>query len=122
MSEDTNDIVETLRQMADSLAAGPDPGYPSEGLPVGSWVRSERINRLGFVTDAFYSGKDLGGQNIIIYSLLLLPKISGYSSSLSNNDQYYLTNEYEYEITAYLMMKPINIAKLMMELTGRELP
>ncbi len=121
MSIDTKDILDTLRHMAESISSGPGEEYPEEALPLGTWVRSDRLDRLGFVTDAFYAGQDLDGQRIIIYSLLLLPKIGGYISHLSNNDQYYLTNEYEYEVTAYLMMNPINIAKLMMELTGREL-
>lgn len=121
MSTDTKDILDTLRQMSETISSGPDSQYPAEALPLGSWVRSDRLKRLGFVTDAFYAGQDLDGQRIIIYSLLLLPKIGGYVSHPSNDDQYYLTNEYEYEITAYLMMNPINIAKLMMELTGREL-
>ena len=121
MSAHTKNNLDTLRQMSETISSGSDPEYPIEALPLGSWVRSDRLKRLGFVADAFYAGQDLDGQRIIIYSLLLLPQLSGYMSHLSDNEQYYLTNEYEYEITAYLMMNPINIAKLMMELTGREL-
>ncbi len=121
MTKSTNDIFETLQQMAESLAEGRDMDYPNEALPVGTWVRSERLGRLGFITDAFYGDKDLDNQNIIVYTLLLIPNRNKFSPSKGGADQYYLTNEYEYEVTAYLMMNPINVANLMLELGGRML-
>ena len=40
------------------------------------------------------------------------------SKLLKQDEQWYLTNEYEYEVTGYLMMNPIDVSKIMIRLEG----
>lgn len=86
--------------------------YPSEALPLGTYARSKQLNRLGVIVDAFYGKKDAIGQSIIIYSLLLFPKKPAIVSDPPLDIPYYLINELEYDIIAYLMMDPIDIAQV----------
>ena len=118
MNKQKNDISGTIQDLARSLAEGSSTGYPKEALPTGTWANSNRLSRLGLITDAFYGDKDVDGQNIIVYTLLLIPTRGGMSNFYKQDQQYYLTNEYEYEITAYLMMNPVDMSKLMIELGG----
>tara|TARA_Y100000592_G_C5480497_1_gene325168 strand:- start:816 stop:1184 length:369 start_codon:yes stop_codon:yes gene_type:complete len=102
--------VETLSPDSDILA------YPDEALPRGTLVRSNRLDSLGVITDAFYGELDKNNKKIIIYTVLLFPKKDAISQK--TEDKYYLSNEYEYEITAYLMMNPINLNKFKQILGG----
>ena len=122
MSENKKDseLVEKLKDIFDSVVEKePLESYPKEALPLGTLVRSNRIDRLGVITDSFYGEVDKDGKKIIIYTLLLFPKKNNsFTATEKNSTQYYLTNEYEYEITAYLMMNPINLSHLTKELGG----
>tara|TARA_R110000851_G_scaffold121781_4_gene250756 strand:+ start:1535 stop:1909 length:375 start_codon:yes stop_codon:yes gene_type:complete len=92
--------------------------YPKEAMPIGSYVRSGRLNRLGFITDAFYGELDKDNKNIIIYTILIGPKTDYMSKMLEQDERWYLTNEYEYEVTGFLMMNPIDVSKIMIRLDG----
>ncbi len=95
--------------------------YPKEALPKGTFVRPERFNRLGVVIDAFYGELDADNKKIIVYTVLLFPGASQrtpYSTSPKGREQYYLTNEYEYEVIAYLMKKPLDISGILEDLEG----
>jgi hypothetical protein len=92
---------------------------PAESLPLGTLVRATRFNRLGAITDSFYGDKDVDGENIIVYTVLLFPPGRGSShSSTSPPEDYYISNEYEYDIIAYLMVGPVNLKKLVKNLGG----
>ncbi len=93
------------------LEGGPIPAYPNEALPLGTWVRSNKVDRLGVITDAFYGDLDKDNQKIIIYTIIFFPKTRDITSSYTNNSQCYISNEYEYDITAYLMIKPVDLRK-----------
>ena len=91
--------------------------YPKEAVKVGTFVRANRLNKLGVVTDAFYGEKDENETPIIIYTVLLFP--DNKMNVLSSEEEgYFLTNEYEYEVTGYLMLKPINLKDLNIHLKG----
>jgi len=116
---DDTDLVERLKEAFDSLIP-PDsfPEYPQEALEMGTIVRSITHNRLAVITDAFYGDVDETGKKIIIYTLFLFPKRTPLDNTSLEKDKYYLVNEYEYNIIAYLMMKPINMSKLKSFLGG----
>lgn len=91
--------------------------YPKEALKLGTFVRSTRLDRLGIITDAFYGDHDAQNQKIIVYTILLLPDHQlRHINSLP--DQYYITNEYEYEIVGYLMISPANLSNLSLHIEG----
>jgi hypothetical protein len=120
-TEQENDLMRRLQEaFSKVLPQSPEEQYPAEALPKGTYVRPTRINRLGVITDAFYGELDEDNQKIIIYTILLLPQNQGGPLSYiqEHKDQYYLTNEYEYEVIAYLMMSPAPISNLMAELGG----
>jgi|21_taG_2_1085346.scaffolds.fasta_scaffold00558_22 hypothetical protein len=94
--------------------------YPKEAVPPGTFARSVRLNRLGIVVDAFYGDVDTTNQKIIVYSMLLFPNTDSFSRYSPDDYQYYITNEYEYETIAYLMMKPVDIRTLKSFLVGEE--
>jgi hypothetical protein len=108
-----DDLVQKLKDVFESVSSGPlGSEYPTEAVPIGTFVRSHRFNRLGVVTDAFYGDLDLNNTKIIIYTILLIPKTDFKGISIQRKEKYYLTNEYEYEVTAFLMIKPVNLKKL----------
>ena len=114
-----NELGQKLKEAFDSVSGqGGFPDYPKEAMPLGTIVRSHRVDTLGAIMDAFYGEKDADGQNIIIYTILLFPKSNAFSGDFQKTGQYYVTNEYEYEVTGYLMMPPINITKLASNLGG----
>lgn len=82
---------------------------PKEAMNLGTLCRTKRFDRLGVIVDAFYGEKDKNGNNIIFYTVLSFPESS---NSLPRNDEepYFLSNEYEYDIICYLMLKPIDIS------------
>ena len=69
--------------------------YPEEGLPIGTFVRPNRLNRL---------------EKIIIYTILTMPNNTIVPLANDKNSQCYLSNEYEYDVTAYLMIRPCSAA------------
>ena len=84
--------------------------YPEEGLPIGTFVRPNRLNRLGIIVDAFYGDLDQDNQKIIIYTILTMPNNTIVPLANDKNSQCYLSNEYEYDVTAYLMIRPCSAA------------
>jgi hypothetical protein len=94
-----------------------DSDYPVEALPQGTFVRVNRLNVLGIITDAFYGEKDVNNTRIIVYTIFLLPKKS-FSHISSQEEKFYMTNEYEYDITGYLMMNPVDINKVLPQIEG----
>ena len=109
MAISDDDIIERIKEAFDSTIPMGSPGeYPEEALSLGTYVKTKRQGSLGVITDAFYGDLDADNKKIIIYSVLLLPKsYNNYQSS--EVSRYYLTNEYEYEITAFLMIPPIDM-------------
>lgn len=114
-----SDLVQKLKEALESvMPAGSLAEYPKEALPLGTYVRSIKHNKLGVVTDAYYGDVDKDNQKIIIYTILMFPDADSFSSSYKSREQYYVSNEYEYEIYAYLMIPPVDLAKLTTQLGG----
>lgn len=90
-----------------------DKDIPEEALPLGTVSRAVVHDRLGVIVDAFYGDLDKDNKKIIIYTLLLFPEASTFISKNSklSTDQYYLTNEYEYNVISYLMIPPVDLDK-----------
>jgi len=120
MSKEKDDeLIKKIKDAFDMVLPNSDMSdYPKEAMPIGSYVRSERLNRLGFITDAFYGELDKDNKKIIIYTILIVPKTNHMSKLLEQDEQWYITNEYEYEVTGYLMMNPIDVSKIMIRLEG----
>jgi len=115
-SEETKEILERIADAFESFGSNLDEKYPKEAVRPGTIVRANRVDSLGVVTDAFYGELDEDNQKIIIYTILLFPKRNYLNQR--RDEQYYISNEYEYEVTAYLMIKPINISELRKNLGG----
>jgi len=114
-----DDLVQKLKEAFDSIGSNIPLGkYPEEAVKVGTFARAQRLDRLGIVTDAFYGDIDKDNNKIIIYTILLFPKLDRITRQPNHDEQYYLTNEYEYEVTAYLMIKPVDVRKLTKILSG----
>jgi|ETNvirenome_6_85_1030632.scaffolds.fasta_scaffold45128_1 hypothetical protein len=118
-STEEDSLVQKLKEVFEKVQPlPPEDSYPEQALALGTYVRPQRINKLGVVIDAFYGDVDEDNQKIIIYTILLFPQTDPLTRMPKKNDQYYLTNEYEYEITAYLMIRPAKVSDLMSELGG----
>jgi hypothetical protein len=112
------EIIQRLKDVFEAAFPPVSEGdYPEEALPLGTYVRSIRHKRLGIITDAFYGELDKDNQKIIIYTILLFPKTDLLTKD-SPDEKLYITNEYEYEIIAYLMISPANLPKLTKHLGG----
>lgn len=98
--------------------SGNDDKYPEEALPVGTYVRPIRHDRLGVITDAFYGELDANNTKIIVYTILMFPKNSPMGHLSKEPEQYYISNEYEYDIIAYLMVAPADMDKITRNLSG----
>lgn len=109
-----NDILQRLKTIFDSIvpAAGSLDDYPKEALPIGTYVRPTSHNKLGVITDAFYGDVDANNTKIIVYTILIFPQIDPITRMPKDSQRYYVTNVYEYEVIAYLMMKPADLAVL----------
>ena len=116
----TNKTEELLEKIADAfntIVPGADIlSYPKEAVKPGTIIRANRLDSLGVVIDAFYGELDKDNQKVIIYNVLLFPQKNPITQK--TEDQYYLSNEYEYEITAYLMLKPVDLKKFKQILGG----
>ena len=116
MSKDTK-IVNKIRKIfeddSDSEEVNTEE-YPKEALPLGTYVRAKKHTRLGIISDAFYSGQDLDNKKIIVYTILFLPEpfIAPSAPDFGNRSQFYVANEYEYDVTGYLMIQPVDISDL----------
>ena len=114
-----DDLIERLKEVFNSViptAAGGE--YPKEAVPRGTYARSVRFDQLGVITDAFYGELDADKQKIIIYTILLFPFTGSLSRPAAKPGKYFITNEYEYEIIAYLMMNPVNLDQFTASLGG----
>jgi len=113
------DLLQKIKDACENLASAKTVmDYPKEALPLGTWVRSHRLDRLGVVTDAFYGELDVNSQKIIIYTVLLFPKMQWAVPGDMQNTEYHMSNEYEYEVTAFLMINPVNLKSLTKQLGG----
>tara|TARA_R110000851_G_C12722546_1_gene528643 strand:+ start:23 stop:415 length:393 start_codon:yes stop_codon:yes gene_type:complete len=124
-NEEDEDLIDRLVDRLKRGSSGKIPDsaggkYPKEALPRGTYARSVRFDQLGVITDAFYGELDADKQKIIIYTILLFPFSGSLSRPATNPGKYFITNEYEYEIIAYLMMNPVNLDQFTASL-GREL-
>jgi hypothetical protein len=107
------DLVEKLKELFNSvLPPSADSEYPIDALPSGTFARCVRNNKLGIITDAFYGDLDEDNVKIIIYTLLLFPGSNSFHPRSPNDDQYFLVNEYEYDIIGYLMIPPADIKNM----------
>jgi len=114
----SEDLLRKLKEVFEAVLPKSDKNYPEEAVPLGTYVRSTRYNKLGVVTDAFYGDVDKNNQKIIVYTVLLFPRTDSFTKVSQMGEQHYITNEYEYDIIAYLMMAPVDLAKLTAELGG----
>ena len=117
-NEEDNSLVEKVKEVFESAFSSIGlADYPKEALKPGTLVRSERLDRLGFIIDAFYGELDKNGTKIIIYTIFLFPERNAFAPA-TNNSLGQITNEYEYEVIAYLMMKPIDIKEALNDFGG----
>jgi len=115
MDDIKDDLVGKIKDAFNSVLmsdVSTDGDYPEGALPQGTYVRSIRYDKLGVITDAFFGDVDTTGQKIIMYSVLLFPKRDMLGMKASKPEQYYLSNEYEYEIIAYLMKEPAKLSDI----------
>jgi hypothetical protein len=117
--EKNEDLVEKLKKLFDSvIPTSLAPDYPPNAVPLGTFVRCIRNNRLGVIENAFYGEVDQVGEKIIVYTVLLLPETRSFGQQSLQNDKYYLINEYEYDVISYLMMPPVDIKELTKSFVG----
>ncbi len=110
---DNNNLAENLVEALGSvLPLVNKEKYPIEAMPVGTLARSTRLDRLGLITDAFYGDVDANDKKIIVYTMLLFPNTSLKTKSNNSDIQYYVSNEYEYEVIGYLMVGPLDVRKI----------
>ena len=118
-NSDDKEMLQQLRDAFNSVVTNSALNdYPKEAMKLGTLVKTHRHNRLGVITDAFYGELDADNKRIIIYTILLFPKVDMAGRLPKSKEQYYLTNEYEYEVTGYLMMKPVDLVELTKSLGG----
>tara|TARA_Y100000004_G_C8742177_1_gene338831 strand:- start:60 stop:440 length:381 start_codon:yes stop_codon:yes gene_type:complete len=112
--DNKSDLYESLKKafedVLDSSAGGLK--YPQEALPIGTIIRSTRLDKLGVIIDAFYGDLDLDNQKIITYTVLLFPDGSNKFANYDGDEKFYVSNEYEYEIIAYLMLGKANMEEV----------
>ena len=88
--------------------------YPKEAVPLGTFVRSKTLDRLGVVTDAFF---DEEVENKLIYTCFLFPNTAPgrYYKNLLNKDSEIhgiLIEESEFDLIYYLMMGHVDIEEM----------
>jgi len=123
-SNDSDDLVKKIKDAFKSLEEEIySDEYPKEAMPKGTYVRAKRLDRLGIITDAFYGDTDANKNKIIVYTVLILPSKKHYIPDLDENRRrnYYITNEYEYEVIGYLMMNPVDISDISIAIDERPL-
>ena len=109
---DDSDTIKKLKEAFEAILPSDSLGkYPEEAVPIGTFVRPTRLDRLGIVVDAFYGDLDEDNQKIIVYTILTMPN-NNTMINLTNKEksQCFLSNEYEYDVIAYLMIKPCSAA------------
>jgi len=108
------DLVESINDVIHDVFESDDSSYPKEAVPKGTYVRSNKWNLLGVITDGFYS--EVNGQRIIIYTVLYLPHThpGSYYKNILVGDAYmknnmFIDNELEFDLTYFLMIPPVEI-------------
>ena len=121
VNEENSEPTESLNEGINSSSPPVEMGeiYPKEAMRPGTYVRVNRLSRLGLIDDAFYGGLDEDENRIIIYTIILLPVNARDRYNTPEEMSYALTNEYEYEVTGFLMIKPVDMEKLNDSLNGR---
>ena len=114
--KDTDLIDQLKTALEDVMPEFGSEDLPAEALPLGTYVRPTRYNTLGIIVDAFYGDVDKDGQKIIMYTVLYTKNPDPYKIN-SQATQMFVSNEYEYEIIAYLMIPPCNIKNLTSQMT-----
>ncbi len=116
---DSNYLADTLKDVLGSLVP-PDLGteHPPEALPLGTFVRSIEHDKLGVILDSFYGDVDKDNKKIVVYTILLFPNVSFASKDYKSKESFYISNEYEYDIIGYLMIKPLDIKELTRKFGG----
>tara|TARA_Y100000592_G_scaffold38695_1_gene61381 strand:+ start:5831 stop:6199 length:369 start_codon:yes stop_codon:yes gene_type:complete len=113
---DEDDLIDRLKSAFDSIAEKSMGEYPPEAMKPGTYVRANRLDSLGVILDAFYGDIDLDNKKIVVYTVFLLPNRS--QSIHQKKNDYYVSNEYEYEITGYLMLKRMDVSNIIIRLNG----
>jgi len=108
----------SVKNLNDVISNRSPNSYPKEAMPLGTFIRSTRFDRLGVITDAFYGEKDEDDKNIVVYTVLLFPNDHKFNSLSQEEENFYLSNEYEYEVVGYLMISPVNLLKLSKDFGG----
>ena len=87
--------------------------YPEEAVPLGTIVRSIKLDRLGVVTDAFYD------KDVLHYECFFIPNTAPgmYYRNLMNNGQAdevhgLMAEESEFDLIFYLMMGKVDLEEL----------
>lgn len=120
MAEDLkdNDLMQKLKSALEDIMPEFGSGnIPQEALPLGTYVRPVRHNTLGIIVDAFYGDIDKDGKRIVMYTILYTKNPDPYNISIQHS-QMFVSNEYEYEVIAYLMIPPYDVKNLTSLMTG----
>tara|TARA_R110000822_G_scaffold92034_3_gene211960 strand:+ start:5358 stop:5729 length:372 start_codon:yes stop_codon:yes gene_type:complete len=122
VNEENSEPTQTLNKGIKPSPPAVEMGeiYPKEAMKPGTYVRVNRLSRLGLIDDAFYGALDEDENRIIIYTIVLLPVNARDRYNTPEEMSYALTNEYEYEVTGFLMIKPVDMEKLNDSLSGRQ--
>jgi len=123
-NEENKEFIQKLRENLNPSDPQIEMGevYPKEAMKPGTYVRVNRLSRLGLIDDAFYGGLDEDENRIIIYTIVLLPVNAKDRYNTLEEMSYALTNEYEYEVTGFLMIRPVDMEKLNNSLNGGQMP
>ena len=117
MSNKKEDLLKSVKEVFDNISnQNVSESIPEEAMSLGTLVRSLRHDKLGIITDAYYGALDADDQKVIIYTLFLFPKNLLSSAKFDNKEQFYLSNEFEYDVVGYLMIPPVNIDRLFNQL------
>jgi hypothetical protein len=118
-NNDSNDedVIEKLKSVFDSVLSSGSDDYPLEAMKPGTYVRANRLDCLGVILDAFYGDIDLDNKKIIIYTILLFT--DKFKERYQENKDYYISNEYEYEVTGFLMINKIDVSGIIKRLNRR---
>ena len=110
---DDNDLLEKIKDAFGSfLDKDMTLSHPKDALALGTFVsKATKQGSLGVITDSFYGEMDEDNRKIIIYTILWLSwsRVSSYDSRTLTPKKYYVSNEYEYDIIGYLMLKPVDL-------------
>jgi hypothetical protein len=86
--------------------------HPEEAVPLGTLVRSTKLNRLGIVTEAYYDE-----EKVLNYSCFFMPNTAPgmYYRNLMSGEkeiQGIISEETEFDLIFYLMVGKIDLEEL----------